>query len=695
MSLSVRFLFVLFIVFVGVSALLWLGIRPAYEEAILDDRRSFIVEYQQQKIRDAETLIHSWAASVQEFENRVFDGPEVSEITFSNIAAVTRELLVVRVVEKESGEFAEFRRSGYRDENPEMNQPTVSRLRTLDATRLSWDVSTERFLIERELNAGGAEFAVLALFDAYDLHQLLLSDNLGVGAEQVLWFPDGAWLSELDNVPERISYESLTRIGFTETNDGRRLLVASPFGLIQGMYTFYVDPERIMGPSRQIFIQGLWVSGAAFLLIGFVAWGLFSQLKKPVDQFISDVEPFADNKFDQPFTPLSLPELSAVSSKMEFIREKLLHYQQINAEKIIKEQQQNELLMYHASDMIANFDSAGAFTFTNVRLKELLEKLAEDQPVLNLDQLMGYRNLSYSVKKEDKTRRRHLEIYRESGELNVILPGEAERFFNLHKVEIRDRDNKLISGQLLLHDISQERKVDRMRTEMINIIMHELRNPLTGIRGVSEMLLNDEVSKEEAEEFYKVMFEGSNQMFDLINRFLKVAKLEADSARIEMEKFSLPDLLKNICQTMKPGLTKENLAFNLEIDENIPESYASRELMGDVIRNLLSNAIKYGPENRTIDISLSLDSSDAQNPMAAIKVTDYGYGISREYQEEIFRKFYRIKDHRQKQGTGLGLPYVREILLKHGGSISVESNEKIGSRFTAKIPLKAKQEPAV
>jgi len=114
----------------------------------------------------------------------------------------------------------------------------------------------------------------------------------------------------------------------------------------------------------------------------------------------------------------------------------------------------------------------------------------------------------------------------------------------------------------------------------------------------------------------------------------------------------------------------------------------SYELMLDVVRNLLSNAIKYGGRDRTIDVSLKLDTFGYGQADVVFSVTDYGYGIAEEHREKIFKKFYRIKEYDLEKGTGLGLPHVREIIRLHDGTITVDSNPDIGSRFTVRLPYK-------
>jgi len=153
------------------------------------------------------------------------------------------------------------------------------------------------------------------------------------------------------------------------------------------------------------------------------------------------------------------------------------------------------------------------------------------------------------------------------------------------------------------------------------------------------------------------------------------------SREIDKVPVDLNSIVKPVSDSFKTQIHDRNIQIIIS-EESTPHVLGSYELLEDMMRNLISNAIKYGDDNRTIDVALW---SNGEN--VNFSVTDHGFGIPEEFHEKIFQKFYRIKAYDLKKGTGLGLPYVREIVRKHGGTIQVESNSEIGTRFIVSLPI--------
>jgi signal transduction histidine kinase len=167
----------------------------------------------------------------------------------------------------------------------------------------------------------------------------------------------------------------------------------------------------------------------------------------------------------------------------------------------------------------------------------------------------------------------------------------------------------------------------------------------------------------------------------LIDRFLKVSRLESANIRVDKVSTDLNKMLKPICASFKSQLDEKKLDLIVNA-ESVPVVNANSDMIQDVIKNLISNAIKYGPTSRAIYIALWATQSHVN-----LSVTDHGYGISDEHMTKIFQKFYRINEYSKEKGTGLGLSYVKEVIKKHDGEVNVESNPDIGSRFTISLPI--------
>ena len=167
----------------------------------------------------------------------------------------------------------------------------------------------------------------------------------------------------------------------------------------------------------------------------------------------------------------------------------------------------------------------------------------------------------------------------------------------------------------------------------------------------------------------------------LIERFLKVSRLESVNVKIDRVRIDLNKMIPTVCNSFKSQLDEKKLNLVMN-NERVSYINGAPELLEDVFKNLISNAIKYGSTERSIYVAL-WESPDKVH----FSITDHGYGIPDEHREKIFQKFYRIQSYSKEKGTGLGLAYVREIIKKHNGEIKLESNSEIGSRFTISLPI--------
>jgi signal transduction histidine kinase len=233
-----------------------------------------------------------------------------------------------------------------------------------------------------------------------------------------------------------------------------------------------------------------------------------------------------------------------------------------------------------------------------------------------------------------------------------------------------------------MYDLTQQREMDKKRDEMIHFIMHELKNPLSGLAGIIEILQDDTLGKETTGFYFNLIENNVNKLFTLTNRFLEVIKLENNEIQIVKESLDLKQELDNLNTSFFAQMQEKNITLKIELIPPVEIIYASNHHFQDILSNILSNAIKYGPESRSIYIQAKQNDKKS----TVLSFTDYGYGIDKSELDHIFEKFYRIKRMDSETGTGLGLTYVKKMIEAHGGHVEVESNEEIGTKFTLTFP---------
>lgn len=692
MPLRTRFLLLLLFIFLSISAIVWYVVRPAYEQALLNERTTIITENQRERLERLSAETRSWTEMMHQYEQVLVRTGSINqtELLFRGYAAIFPALELLRLTEAHTGEYIEFRsQAAAGGISFEQIAPLLeNRMGGPDQQEyaVQWIPELETIVLSRYLDLGGELFFVTGVFNANLFRDLLFSFRLGFPATAVVWLPDGSTVGINGIDAERPEDSPLTIVGKQNYEGETRVMIATPVPFYNAQHALYFAYDDLRSDVQNLFLRNLGLLLMGFFGIWIASILMLEQLTKPLRTFISDLQPFSSFDFSKPVSPISLPELQEVSETMEGIRQRLHRYQEINVEKIISSQQRIMTMTEHSSDLIAFFDSTNTFVSFNVRFKQLFSELETPLPedIPSLFQLASVRVMKEGVARQDADP--PITIQKRQLELAIVIGEEKEYYFTAQVLRLFNEKGDSLGGQFMLYDLTNERELDRKRNEMINIIVHELKNPITGIQGLITILRSEELGEDDRKEFYKIIDDSATDLFGIVQRFLQVAKLESGGIQGEAEPVDIAALIVKISSDLEVTLRDKKIRFKTIIADEVPPVDAVPELMTDVIRNLLSNAVKYGPENRTIDVAAETTTTDEGTRHLVFSVTDYGFGIKEEYKQQIFKKFFRIKEYKSVQGTGLGLPYVKEIIEKHGGSIEVDSNPSIGSRFTVRLP---------
>lgn len=245
----------------------------------------------------------------------------------------------------------------------------------------------------------------------------------------------------------------------------------------------------------------------------------------------------------------------------------------------------------------------------------------------------------------------------------------------------------------LLSDVSQQRQVERTRTDLIEHVAHELRTPLTNIRAYSETLSEGLLDDLDAQrECYNTITAETQRLGRLIEDVLSISAMEIGAARMSRGRVDMSRLLRDCVQDSQAEADQRKIQLSLHISRNLPAVMGDRERLAILVNNLLGNAVKYSDEGGTVDVSCTCE--DGQ---LSLTVADSGIGISADDLEKIFEKFCRTDnpEAQVRPGTGLGLTVARDIARMHGGDITVTSELGKGSEFTVSLPAVTEGEPAL
>lgn len=262
-----------------------------------------------------------------------------------------------------------------------------------------------------------------------------------------------------------------------------------------------------------------------------------------------------------------------------------------------------------------------------------------------------------------------------------------DRIVSVHCSPFRNRAGQILGTTTVLHDITAVKEMDRMKSDFVSMVSHEIRSPMNSLLAQMKIIL-DGLAGEVTDKQRQILERASgkiNNLVNLVSELLDLARIEAGMVGREIEDLALQEMLTEQVDFHRAGADEKNIGIELKFDPDLPVIQADKQGIDEVITNLLSNAIKYSPKDSKITVS-----ADVEGEHAVIRVSDTGYGIPEEDLAEIFNRFHRVKDKntREIHGTGLGLAIVKSIIDAHQGSIRVESKIEHGTTFTVLLPLK-------
>jgi len=266
----------------------------------------------------------------------------------------------------------------------------------------------------------------------------------------------------------------------------------------------------------------------------------------------------------------------------------------------------------------------------------------------------------------------------------IVINTPEEKILKVNGVPIMS-NNRLEGAILVFHDITELRRLEKIRQDFVANVSHELRTPISSIKGYAETLLEGALEdKANAKEFISIIYQDSNRLASLINDLLDLSKIESGKLKMSFAALDSVLLIKKAVMVIDSQAKAKSIKLKIDISQNLPKIKADETRFSQVMINLLDNAIKYSSEGGTTSIFAKVVENVLQ-----IDISDTGIGISENDLPRIFERFYRVDKARSRElgGTGLGLSIVKHIVSSHGGQVWVKSELGLGSTFSFTIPL--------
>ena len=264
----------------------------------------------------------------------------------------------------------------------------------------------------------------------------------------------------------------------------------------------------------------------------------------------------------------------------------------------------------------------------------------------------------------------------------LTLAAPTERILEIYAARV---EGDASGGALaVISDVTRLRKLEIMRSEFVANVTHELKTPLTSIRGYIELLKSEERDRQTALSFYEIIEIEAERLQKLTDDLLQLSDIEHGGGEAEVVPVPLEEVVDRVIATLRPEAEARNIALHPFIEPGLQVCAQSGRLY-QLIKNLMENAVKYNRDGGAVNLSAAVERG-----VAVIRVHDTGIGIPPEHLERIFERFYRVDKGRSRElgGTGLGLSIVKHIVSLYGGDVRVDSAVGVGTTFTVRLPCR-------
>ena len=431
------------------------------------------------------------------------------------------------------------------------------------------------------------------------------------------------------------------------------------------------DIDETLGTIRQrLFIAGFII----VLLAAPVSWWLSRRLSRPLELMTSAAQRFSHGELEKPLSvtgSLETQRLANAMNRMALDLADLIHRE-------VEQRGEIEAILGCMVEGIIAVDNEERVIRMNSATAQLFGISANFEPGRPIHELIRNSELQRFI-------RRSMNL-QEPLEDELTLLDTEKRYLHVQAAPLTGKLDERIGVLIVLHDLTRMRQLESVRRDFVANVSHELKTPITAIRGAVETLLDEDDIDETSQRFLDIVFKQSERLNALVEDLLDLSRIEQGvteggwDLQPELVK-PLLESARNACESM---ITQQEISLEIKCPESTKVGM-NQTLLEQAIINLLSNAVKYSPAGSRVIMEVTEDVNQV-----LIQVKDSGCGIAEEHLPRLFERFYRIDLARSRAlgGTGLGLAIVKHITLAHQGNVFVDSTVGKGSTFTIALPKK-------
>ena len=424
--------------------------------------------------------------------------------------------------------------------------------------------------------------------------------------------------------------------------------------------------EQIIRTFNNLILTSAVIAVFLSLVLGYL---LSKTITSPIISVMHKAEKIAEGEFDEQLTVKSEDEIGNLTKTFNYMANELKN----TLSEISSEKNKVVTILNYMADGVLAYDLKGNVIHINPAARKYL---GDDIAEKSFRDFAG--NVGLDVQLENI-------VYLEEASVKEFDTAINDLFIKVYFAVFTDTKSRPEGFIVVLHDVTEEQKLDNMRREFVANVSHELRTPITSIKSYSETLLDGSVEdRETAEHFLNVINTEADRMTRLVKDLLQLSRLDNQQVSWNMGEVPIKDLVRDIVDRMRLQAEHKHQKLESYVIGEIPKIKGDKDRLEQVFVNLISNALKYTPENGEITVYIGRIYNDIY-----IKVADNGIGIPADSLPRVFERFYRVDKARSRDmgGTGLGLSIAKEIVQAHGGTISISSEEKKGTEITVRLAV--------
>ena len=416
------------------------------------------------------------------------------------------------------------------------------------------------------------------------------------------------------------------------------------------------------------FKESLYLTCSLLLFISFIlSYFICTRITKPIKELVHIARKISGKNYESRVPLQPIKEMNELAESLNHISETLTD----NLSTLNEQEAEQKAVLSSMNEGILAID----------RKERIVHMNKAAYAILEIDPNMSiHRRLMQEIIRNSQVQEfaKRLLLTNNTISKQIKYLGNTEKYLQINGSQLTYPDKEDIGALIVIRDVSNVRYLEKIRSDFVSNVSHELKTPITSIRGFVETLSSENFKHDEkTREYLNIIHQQSQRLQTIVDDLLTLSRLERKDGHVVKKENSIADTISTAISICQLDADKNNIQIAWKCEDNLT-ALINRNLIEQALVNVINNAIKYSDPNKKISINAFKQDSEIQ-----IEIADEGFGIELKHHDRLFERFYRIDSARSRNmgGTGLGLSIVKHIIQNHNGKIEFKSTPGEGSTF--------------